>query len=53
MSAVGTLVFCADCGNLLDRSPGSDKLVCEMCTAVVTGTILLPPAVHPPLSFVC
>ncbi|KAI5818626.1 DNA-directed RNA polymerase i 13.7 kda polypeptide [Pyronema omphalodes] len=38
MSAVATLVFCSDCGNLLDRSPGSDKLVCQMCTAVSTDT---------------
>ncbi|KAI5848370.1 transcription factor S-II-domain-containing protein [Tricharina praecox] len=36
MSKVGTLVFCADCGNLLDRSPGSDKLTCEMCHSVTT-----------------
>ncbi|KAF8536083.1 DNA-directed RNA polymerase i 13.7 kda polypeptide [Trichophaea hybrida] len=38
MSTIGTLVFCSDCGNLLDRSPGSSKLICEMCHAIVTDT---------------
>ncbi|KAI5805019.1 DNA-directed RNA polymerase i 13.7 kda polypeptide [Geopyxis carbonaria] len=33
MATVGTLVFCTDCGNLLDRSPGVNKLVCELCGA--------------------
>ncbi|KAL7270351.1 DNA-directed RNA polymerase I core subunit rpa12 [Rhizina undulata] len=34
MATVGTLVFCSDCGNLLDAAIGSEKLVCEMCEAV-------------------
>ncbi|KAL8298588.1 hypothetical protein RB597_006643 [Gaeumannomyces tritici] len=35
MSAIGTLVFCNDCGNLLPASKGSEKniLLCECCGA--------------------
>ncbi|TKA62374.1 hypothetical protein B0A49_11551 [Cryomyces minteri] len=35
MSAIGSLVFCTDCGNLLDGSAGDAKalLVCEVCGA--------------------
>ncbi|KAH0608125.1 uncharacterized protein H6S33_002177 [Morchella sextelata] len=34
MSTVGTLVFCSDCGNLLDSVAGTDRLECEMCGTV-------------------
>lgn len=37
MSTVGTLVFCGDCGNLLDSVAGSDRIECEMCGAVTKG----------------
>jgi LSD1 subclass zinc finger protein len=40
MSTVGTLVFCSDCGNLLDSVAGTDRLECEMCGTVTKG--LLP-----------
>ncbi|KAF6830238.1 transcription factor S-II [Colletotrichum musicola] len=35
MSAIGTLVFCTDCGNLLPASMGTKKnvLVCDCCGA--------------------
>ncbi|KAK5016614.1 DNA-directed RNA polymerase I core subunit rpa12 [Cryomyces antarcticus] len=35
MSAIGSLVFCTDCGNLLDGSAGDAKalLLCEVCGA--------------------
>ncbi len=33
MAAIGSLVFCTDCGNLLDGSTGDKKaiLICEVC----------------------
>lgn len=33
MSAIGSLVFCTDCGNLLDNSKGDVNaiLVCDCC----------------------
>lgn len=34
MSAIGSLVFCSDCGNLLDTTSGNEKLVCEQCGGV-------------------
>jgi len=34
MSIIGTVTFCTDCGNLLERAPGSAKQVCELCNAV-------------------
>ncbi|KAH8696104.1 putative DNA-directed RNA polymerase I 13.1 kDa polypeptide [Talaromyces proteolyticus] len=35
MSAIGSLIFCTDCGNLLQESTGSPDaiLVCEVCGA--------------------
>ncbi|KAK1473910.1 transcription factor S-II [Colletotrichum cuscutae] len=35
MSAIGTLVFCTDCGNLLPASMGTEKntLTCDCCGA--------------------
>jgi DNA-directed RNA polymerase I subunit RPA12 len=35
MSAIGSLVFCIDCGNLLESSTGDAKtvLVCDCCGA--------------------
>ncbi|TDZ61185.1 DNA-directed RNA polymerase I subunit RPA12 [Colletotrichum trifolii] len=40
MSAIGTLVFCADCGNLLPASMGTVKniLVCDCCGAETKDT---------------
>lgn len=43
MAAIGSLVFCTACGNLLDGPAGDKKavLVCELCgmenTGIVTG----------------
>jgi DNA-directed RNA polymerase I subunit RPA12 len=33
MSVIGSLLFCTDCGNLLDESTGNDKavLICGIC----------------------
>ena len=42
MSIIGTVTFCTDCGNLLERAPGSAKQVCELCNAV-TGLPPFPP----------
>ncbi|KAF2083373.1 hypothetical protein K490DRAFT_76603 [Saccharata proteae CBS 121410] len=40
MSAIGSLVFCPDCGNLLDGSTGDQKatLTCEVCGALCKDT---------------
>ena len=38
MSAIGTLLFCPDCGNLLDRSPGSTNITCDLCHALCEDT---------------
>ena len=40
MSAIGSLVFCTDCGNLLDGSSGDKKaiLTCEVCGTENKGT---------------
>ena len=39
MSAIGSLVFCTDCGNLLDGSSGNGKaiLICDVCGASCKG----------------
>lgn len=39
MAAIGTLVFCTDCGNLLDGSSGDDKalLTCDVCGTLNKG----------------
>ena len=39
MSAIGSLVFCTDCGNLLDGSSGDEKatLTCDVCGAENIG----------------
>lgn len=52
MSAIGSLVFCTDCGNLLDGSSGDKKamLVCDVCGASCRGMVsllLLALASHP------
>ncbi|KAL3418500.1 DNA-directed RNA polymerase I subunit RPA12 [Phlyctema vagabunda] len=55
MSAVGSLVFCTDCGNLLDVSTGNKNsiLVCDCCgaenkdTASMTITTTTKPASFP------
>lgn len=44
MSAVGSLLFCGPCGNLLDRIPGHDSVRCEHCHAVNKGASARPPA---------
>lgn len=33
MAAIGSLVFCTDCGNLLDGSSGDEKAIlkCDVC----------------------
>ena len=33
MAAIGSLVFCTDCGNLLDGSTGNEKAIlnCDVC----------------------
>ena len=43
MSAIGSLVFCTDCGNLLDTGDGEENaiLVCEVCGARCKGTTAL------------
>nr|POE72358.1 dna-directed rna polymerase i subunit rpa12 [Quercus suber] len=34
MAAIGSLVFCTDCGNLLDRSTGGRSYItCDVCGA--------------------
>lgn len=40
MTAIGSLVFCTDCGDLLDGSTGDKKaiLVCDVCGAHNEGT---------------
>ncbi|KAF5872341.1 putative dna-directed rna polymerase i subunit [Botrytis fragariae] len=40
MSAVGSLVFCTDCGNLLESSTGNKNtiLTCDCCGAENKGT---------------
>ncbi|TKX21545.1 DNA-directed RNA polymerase I subunit RPA12 [Elsinoe australis] len=40
MSAIGSLVFCTDCGNLLDRATGPEQtdLNCSVCGAVCKDT---------------
>jgi DNA-directed RNA polymerase I subunit RPA12 len=42
MSAIGPLVFCTDCGNLLDGSTGNANtvLICDCCGAQNKGTRL-------------
>jgi len=39
MSAIGSLVFCTDCGNLLDSSTGNQNtiLLCDCCSAENQG----------------
>ncbi|KFH44029.1 DNA-directed RNA polymerase I subunit-like protein [Hapsidospora chrysogenum ATCC 11550] len=40
MAAIGSLVFCTDCGNLLPSTKGSEKnvLTCEGCSAEMQDT---------------
>lgn len=42
MAAIGSLVFCTDCGNLLPSTKGSEKnvLTCDSCSAEMQGTTL-------------
>ena len=42
MAAIGSLVFCTDCGNLLDGSSGDEKVIlrCDVCGTENTGTAL-------------
>lgn len=52
MATIGSMVFCADCGNLLPAATGSEKglLKCECCGAVSKGRYRLGPvhAFQPP-----
>jgi DNA-directed RNA polymerase I subunit RPA12 len=43
MAAIGSLVFCTDCGNLLPSTKGSDRnvLSCECCGAENKGMSIL------------
>ena len=49
MSAIGSLVFCTDCGNLLDGSSGDEKaiLTCEVCGTENKGTLVHPWQMNP------
>jgi RNA polymerases M/15 Kd subunit len=40
MTAIGSLVFCTDCGNLLDETEGEKNILlkCDVCGAVCKGT---------------
>jgi len=40
MAAIGSLVFCTDCGNLLDSANGDDTvvLICDVCGAKCKDT---------------
>ncbi|KAF2248727.1 DNA-directed RNA polymeras-like protein I subunit [Trematosphaeria pertusa] len=40
MAAIGSLVFCTDCGNLLDASAGKKNamLICQICGAQCKDT---------------
>jgi hypothetical protein len=42
MAAIGSLIFCTDCGNLLPPSKGSEKniLHCECCGAENRGMVI-------------
>jgi hypothetical protein len=44
MAAIGSLIFCTDCGNLLPASKGSEKniLHCECCGAENKGVYTAP-----------
>lgn len=41
MAAIGSLIFCTDCGNLLDSSSGNDKAIlrCDVCGIENKGDI--------------
>lgn len=41
MAAIGSLVFCTDCGNLLDASAGKKNamLICQICGAQCKGAL--------------
>lgn len=47
MAAIGSLVFCTNCGNLLDGSIGKQNaiLTCSICLATCKG---IPPSRTPP-----
>ena len=40
MAAIGSLVFCTDCGNLLDESEGKEDVLlkCDVCGALCKDT---------------
>lgn len=40
MSAIGSLIFCTDCGNLLPESTGDETaiLMCDLCGTNNKGT---------------
>lgn len=41
MAAFGSLVFCTDCGNLLEGSSGDEKAIlnCDVCGTENKGTM--------------
>jgi len=49
MAAVGSLVFCTDCGNLLESSSGDEKTIlkCEVCGTENRGKIVLGGSTFP------
>jgi DNA-directed RNA polymerase I subunit RPA12 len=43
MALVGTLLFCTDCGKLLDRKPPAPKtIVCQVCDVSNTSQVICP-----------
>lgn len=48
MAAIGSLVFCTDCGNLLDGGAGKRDaiLTCQICGALCKGTSPAIPLPH-------
>lgn len=52
MAAIGSLIFCTDCGNLLPVSKGSENniLLCECCGAENQGQSVRQSVTHPPPS---
>ena len=42
MAAIGSLVFCTDCGNLLEGSSGDERAIlkCDVCGTENKGTMI-------------
>ena len=42
MALVGSLLFCTDCGNLLDRQPPAEpQIICTICNTVNKSELIL------------